>query len=391
MKNLIKKPERGFKKKEFFNRSKAIENIFSKNNIKAILLTTEADIYYFTGFFTQFWQSPTRPWYVLLAPESLPVAIIPSIGKKLMESCFVQEIYSWNSPDKSDDGISILKTVIRDKIGKNGKLGLMMGKETAIRMPLNDLNKILYDLKKENIIDVTEEIQKIRMIKSNSEIEKIRYVCSLTSKVFSKIPQWLKQGMTLIDVFRSFKIKLLESGIDDISYLVGAAGQGGYFDIIKPANEIALKNGDILMMDTGCKWDGYYCDFDRNFALGHATDESLLAHELLYKSINVSLNKISPGTTKFSTIFHEMNNILKNENNTDIGRYGHGLGIQLTEPPSNIFWDDTILKENMVLTLEPSITYGKEKFLMVAEENIVITKTGYEFLSVPVSNKLKII
>ena len=88
-----------------------------------------------------------------------------------------------------------------------------------------------------------------------------------------------------------------------------------------------------------------------------------------------------------------MNKILinENQNNLDIGRYGHGLGIQLTEPPSNIFWDDTILEENMVLTLEPSIIYGKENFLMVAEENIVITKNGYDFLSVPISSKLKII
>ena len=134
-------------------------------------------------------------------------------------------------------------------------------------------------------------------------------------------------------------------------------------------------------------------DCDRNFALGYATDESIIAHELLYKSIYKSLEKISPGITKFSTIFNQMNKILinENQNNLDIGRYGHGLGIQLTEPPSNIFWDDTILEENMVLTLEPSIIYGKENFLMVAEENIVITKNGYDFLSVPISSKLKII
>tara|TARA_B100001121_G_C18487217_1_gene525489 strand:- start:3 stop:785 length:783 start_codon:yes stop_codon:yes gene_type:complete len=260
-------------------------------------------------------------------------------------------------------------------------------------MPLKYINEIFYEIKKENIIDVTKEIQKIRMIKSCSEIEKIRYVSNLTSEVFSKIPTWLNQGMTLIDVFKNFKITLLESGIDDVSYLVGAAGQGGYFDVISPPNDNALKNGDILMMDTGCKWDGYYCDFDRNFALGYATDESILAHELLYKSIYKSLEKISPGITKFSTIFNQMNKILKNENqnNLDIGRYGHGLGIQLTEPPSNIFWDDTILEENMVLALEPSIIYGKENFLMVAEENIVITKNGYDFLSVPISSKLRII
>ena len=58
--------------------------------------------------------------------------------------------------------------------------------------------------------------------------------------------------------------------------------------------------------------------------------------------------------------------------NSDVGRFGHGLGMQLTEWPSLAAWDDTIIRENMVLTLEPSIEV-EGGGIMVTEENILIT------------------
>ena len=64
----------------------------------------------------------------------------------------------------------------------------------------------------------------------------------------------------------------------------------------------------------------------------------------------------------------------------DVGRLGHGLGMQLTEPPSNTGDDHTVIAENMVLTLEPGMTFSPGK-VMVHEENIVITKTGARYLS----------
>ncbi len=55
----------------------------------------------------------------------------------------------------------------------------------------------------------------------------------------------------------------------------------------------------------------------------------------------------------------------------DVGRLGHGLGMQLTEWPSHALFDETVLEENMVITLEPSLSYG-DGLIMVHEENIVI-------------------
>ena len=77
-----------------------------------------------------------------------------------------------------------------------------------------------------------------------------------------------------------------------------------------------------------------------------------------------------------------MNSVLNKSKSTpnNVGRMGHGLGLQLTEPPSIMYNDNTVLKENMILTIEPSYEYLPGKMLVI-EENILITKDGYELLT----------
>jgi Xaa-Pro dipeptidase len=395
-KSLI--PSRNFERSEFERRVLNIQKILIKRNVNILLLSSEADIRYFTGFMTQFWQSPTRPWFLLIKPEGAPIAIIPSIGVPLMEDCYVERIHSWSSPAEHNDGIGLLLNILKKEIGtKAGRLGLLMGRETSFRAPLLDIFEIQSKMGAVELVDLTSEIQRLRMIKSESEIEKIRYVCSLVSNIFDDLSNWVRPGLPLSELFRTFKIKALSAGVDDVSYLVGAANSGGYFDIIAPPNDTPLKTGDIFMLDTGCLWDGYFCDFDRNFALGIATDDAQAAHHKLIDATNAAATSIKPGVTKCKDLFYTMNRVLYPNTDKaflekdDVGRYGHGVGSQLTEPPSHTSWDNTTIESGMTLTLEPSINYGSQNFLMVAEENILVKETTIEFLSQPCDRDLKVI
>ncbi len=385
MSNQTHRPARGFEHHEFQTRVLSAQKFISKNNLGCILLSSEPEIYYFTGFLTQFWQSPTRPWFVILPSEGKPIAVIPSIGESLMSSCFVQEVRSWVSPAFVDDGLSLLKEILTENLISSKRVGMMLGKETYMRMPLRDIFSLSDYLGIENIVDVTHDIQYLRMIKSAAEIEKIRYVCSKVSAVFNNFKEHLSIGMQLSNVFRQFKISCLAEGVDDVSYLVGAAGSGGYFDIIAPPNDRLLEDGDILMLDTGAKWDGYFCDFDRNYGIGNVSLEAQKTHEILYEAIDLAVKAIKPNKVSMRDISNKMEIFLRPYNNGTfsgtVGRYGHGLGIQLTERPSFISWDDTLIESGMVLTLEPSLVYGKKDYLMVAEENILVTEEGVEFLT----------
>ena len=62
-------PQKGFGDDEFRVRAFKAQSAMGRAGLDALLLTTHPDIYYFTGFLTRFWESPTRPWFVIL-PQS---------------------------------------------------------------------------------------------------------------------------------------------------------------------------------------------------------------------------------------------------------------------------------------------------------------------------------
>ena len=59
-------PQRGFPQSEFEQRAQKAQRIMNEEKLDAILLTTEPNVRYFSGFLTQFWQSPTRPWFLIV-------------------------------------------------------------------------------------------------------------------------------------------------------------------------------------------------------------------------------------------------------------------------------------------------------------------------------------
>ena len=387
-------PARGFTTAEFANRCSAAQRAMASRDVRALLLTSEADVRYFTGFMTQFWQSPTRPWFILLPASGQPIAVIPSIGVPLMRDCYVGDLRSWAAPAESDDGISLLVELIYDHVGNSDRLGMMMGRETSVRMPLADIEVLQVRLDGITLTDMTADIQQIRMIKSPAEQEKLKHICETVSRVFATIPSWAVAGMPLDEMFRQFKIKALEAGVDDVSYLVGSAGPNGYKDIIAPPNSRPLASGDVFMLDTGCVWDGHFCDFDRNFAINHASDAARGAHHRLFDATEAALDILRPGITSHD-LFSAMDRILRPDQSAqlgvdEVGRYGHGLGIQLTEPPSLTNWDKTVIKAGMALTIEPSISYG-DGLTMVAEENLLILDNGIVLLSERAPRDLPII
>ncbi len=380
-------PVRGFSTEEFENRLANIQMAMAGDGIGVLLLTTEHDIYYFTGFLSQFWQSPTRPWFVVIPSEGKPIAVIPEIGVQSMKSEFMTDIRSWSSPHETDDGVSLLNQALTECLKASGSnvLGLNKGRETHIRMPLGDFETVMWNLKSSDpniaIKDATSIIRDIRMIKSEAEINKVRYVASTVSGVFENLFDFADIGMTDAELFKNFKLECLKAGVDNVSYLVGGAGQQGYDDVIAPPAGRKLRSGDILMFDTGCTFDGYYCDFDRNYGFGAINDTAKRIHNAVWQATEAGLAMAKPGNS-CAQVFRAMDEVLKKNGalGESVGRYGHGLGIQLTEPPSFTAWEQDILREGMIMTLEPGMIYAPGRMIL-HEENLVIRKNGPELLS----------
>lgn len=389
MTNIV--PQRGFPQAEFEARTERAQRMMHDLKIDAMLLTTEPNVRYFTGFFTQFWLSPTRPWFLLVPLEGKPVAVIPTIGVVGMLDTWIDDVRSWSSPQPGDDGISLLTSSIEELPKRFGRIGASLGAESYLRMPAADFAILRDNLGATKIVDCSSLLLELCSIKSSAEVEKIKYVCELTSDSFNALPEFAKAGDSEREIVQTMRMDLLKRGADNTPFIVSASGPDGYDNIIMGPTDRTLQNGDLLIIDTGTTFDGYYCDFDRNFAFGHASNNAKRAYDTVFRSTEAGFEAARAGATT-SDIWRAMWSILEagGAEGNDIGRMGHGLGVQLTEWPSNTATDDTELKAGMIMTLEPGMGYDNGK-QMVHEENILITDSGAIMLSKRAAAELPII
>lgn len=384
-------PERGFPPAELETRTARAQALMAEAGIDILLLTTEPEFRYFSGFLTQFWQSPTRPWFLLVPAEGKPVAVVPSIGAECLARTWLDDVRSWPSPRPEDEGLTLLADAVLELAGPKARVGVPMGPETHLRMPLADHARLVDRLESGAFLDAGAIVRELRMTKSAAEIGKIAHVCALVSDVFEALPGFVSTGMSEAEIFRAFRIECLQRGADDVPYLVGGAAPGGVGDIISPPSSRRTEPGDVLMLDTGATFDGYYCDFDRNYAFERADDDARRAYATVRAAVDAGFAAARPGVA-CAELFHAMQAVLERGGalGNDVGRLGHGLGMQLTEWPSLRPGDETVIRPGMVLTLEPGMTFRPGR-VMVLEENIVIGEDGPAWLTRPAPAELPLI
>lgn len=383
--------ERGFEESEFEMRTSKAQKMMIEHKLDAIFLTTEPNVRYFSGFFSQFWESPTRPWFLIIPATGKPIAIIPEIGESGMAETWIDDILTWASPNPADDGISLVADKLNNLPRRYGRIGATLGIESYLRMPFNNFIELSSKLKGTKFVDIATQIHRLRSVKSEAEIEKIRKACDIAHNGFVNIPNHARTGQTERDICKQMRIDMLEAGADTIKYLISGSGPDGYDSIIMGPTDRQLKQGDVLIIDVGAVYDGYFSDFDRNFAFGRPSDATLRAYAAVYEATDAGFTTARPGATT-TDVYNAMWSVMESAGalGNDVGRLGHGLGIQLTEWPSNTAVDNTPLVPGMVITLEPGMMYAPGK-AMVHEENLVITEDGAEYLSVRCSPEIIII
>ena len=373
-------PSRGFATAEFENRTNRLQALMAAQDIGALFVTTEPEFRYFSGFKSQFWESPTRPWFLVIPANGKPIAVVPEIGVVGFEQTWIEDVRSWPSPRPEDDGISLLTDTLKIAAGSRQKIGVMMGPETHLRMPASNFRQLCENLNNHEIVDISPLVRSIRAVKSAAEIAKIRFACEVTAAGFDFLRNTIQPGITEREACKAMQIEMLRLGADSCPYLIAASGPGGYDNIIMGPTDRALGDGDVLIIDAGANFDGYFSDFDRNFAFGKVDPQTLTAYDAVFAATEAGLKAAKPGHTT-GDVWRAMSEELTKAGalGNSVGRMGHGLGMQLTEWPSLQEGGDVPLKPGMVITLEPGMSFLPGK-MMVHEENIVITEQGCELL-----------
>lgn len=372
---------RGFPPAEFEARCARAQRIMRARGLDGLLVSAPPNVRYFSGFDSQFWESPTRPWFVVVPAEGGPIAVIPEIGGPEMALTWITDIRTWPAPRPQDDGVSLLADTLANLPRRSGRIGAELGREMSLRMPVMEFLALRERLPGVELVDGSPCLWEIRMVKTPAEIDRIRRICTIASDAYEALPSKIAIGDTERDVCRKLRIDIAQRGADATPFLPAISGPGGVPQIVCGPHDRALREGDILFIDTGSTYDGYFCDFDRNYAIGQVSDAALRAHDAVWQATESGIAAAKPGATT-EDVWRAMARQLEAAGSlgNNVGRLGHGLGLQLTEPPSNMPGDRTPIVAGMVLTIEPGMEYAPGK-MIVHEENVEITSQGARLLT----------
>jgi Xaa-Pro dipeptidase len=379
VKLLARRPElRPFTQAEMEGRAERARKLMTKYKLDAVMVTSEPNLEYLSGFTSQFpWASPSRPWYFVLPRVGKPSAVIPENGyTNWRATAWLKDparIKTWPSPTPENEGLDLLEAVFKKVRSKYGRIGFEIGPESRLAMAPADLLRLVKRIKPFALADCVPVLRDLRFVKSPAEVARIKRAADIAADAFDDLPAMVEPGDTESDVGRKFAAHMLLGGGDKTPYTAFGSGTPCYDSIIMGPTSRKLRKGDVFLIDTGCKYGGYFCDFDRNVAIGEPTDEVKRIHDLLYESVEAGIAACVAGNTA-EDLFYAQAKVLEDAGIEigNVGRFGHGLGKNMTEYPSNKPGDKAVLVPGAVMTIEPSAMFRGDKIL-VHEENVLIT------------------
>jgi len=228
-----------------------------------------------------------------------------------------------------------------------------------------------------------------RMIKDEHEVACLRLAGQATLRVYEAVYHALSEGMTQRDV-----LALIQAAYARVGFPGEASLNIGEYTA-SPHGSAApqtIREGTILMLDDGCRVEGYTSDITRTFVLGKPTGKMLKVFEIVRRAQKAALAAARPGAP------NEAVDAAARAVIVDAGygpgftyfthRVGHGLGMDMHEwnylVANNMFGGTThpTLQPGMVFSDEPGI-YIRGEFGVRLEDDMLITKTGAELLTPP--------
>ena len=224
-----------------------------------------------------------------------------------------------------------------------------------------------------NFVETEHIIEKQRMIKDKEEIINIQKACEITDNCFSYILGYIKPGMTEKQIANEIE-EYYKQRTDGLAFdTIVASGENTSKPHAVPTNR-KIQEKDIITIDMGCKINGYCSDMTRTFFVGEVPEEVKPIYDLVLKNQVQTQEAYKDGaSTRLLTKMVE--NDFKLHDYDLIHSLGHGVGLEIHEPPYVSYSQDTQLKENMVVTNEPGI-YIPGKFGVRIEDTVQITKFG---------------
>lgn len=138
--------------------------------------------------------------------------------------------------------------------------------------------------KTNNLVETEGAIEKLREVKDKEEIENIKKACEITDKCFSHILKFIKLGMTEKEIALEIEMFFKKNGADGLAFdTIVAIGENSSNPHWKPGDR-EVRNTDPILIDMGCKVNGYSSDMSRTIFMGCILEKYKPAYDLILKN-----------------------------------------------------------------------------------------------------------
>lgn len=263
-------------------------------------------------------------------------------------------------------------------------LAEILDEVSAKRIGYDQLNsKTLQKLRDEHDAEFEEALdilQDLRMIKTEEEIKYLKKAAELARKGMEKAGELIGSGRTEIEIAAEVEYAMRKASSEGTAFnTIVAAGEDSWLPHIKPTDR-KLGEEELITVDLGARWKGYRSDMTRTFSISPTPKQEKIL-KIVREAQKAALNVIK-ADVEAKSVDEAARKVVREAGYE--GYYlhgtGHGVGLDIHEPPSLTPDSEDVLKERVVTTVEPGIYVrgvGGARF----EDMILVTDDGYEILT----------
>jgi len=235
-----------------------------------------------------------------------------------------------------------------------------------------------YNLLKQSFknIRIKNVVSQLRQIKDKTEILNIKTACKILKKILDETKSMFKEGVREIEVKNFILKKFLEYNVEPSFEPIVAFDENTSYPHHVSENKKFKKNS-LVLIDLGCKYKGYCCDVTRMYNV--EKNPKIYYFYNLLKELQKKLISLCKPGVKVKDIDLYARKFVEQLGLKDkyLHSTGHGIGIEIHEPPRLSQFDETVLKENMVITIEPGIYFENEFGLRIEDDVLVRKKDSF--------------
>lgn len=393
---MLKKVERTFYQKprfpdypyaEWQARIKKARELMAKHGADCLVVWERENNRYFFGFQTIHWcLKSIHPAVGIIPLEGEPIIIVPDLFQGNAEGLTwvndIRIVLNPHQPKVQRELPGEVADVIKGIGYGDKRIALEMGPLGCmwIPRPLNDIEAFKAALPDARFVDGDKIIWGCRMIKSPLEVDRIRKSVNATIGVEAAIVAGYRPGMTEVDLMKVInRARAEQEGMgwgDDVTawaHYICSADKAAFADIMA-LEGAPITKGDAISYDGTCYYKGYGPDSARIWQVGPITDEIRRNYDTIFAAEDATEAMLKPGV-KANEVYEAMYKVVREAGYKGLDMGGHGTGMDGHEPPSIDAWNEQLIEEGMVLSIEPWLL-TEEGGIFGIQDTYVVTKTG---------------